>query len=113
MSEWTDITNESELANGEIKLLEIADTRIAIINLDGEYFAIKDVCSHEGFPMLGCGLEPAKLIQGDELLCPRHGARFSIRNGEPLCPPAFEPIHTYEVRLHEGMVQIMAPKPDN
>ena len=111
MSNWIDIANVEELGPGTVKLIEINDTRIAVINLDGEYFAIKDVCSHEGFPMLGCGLDPADLIHGDQVLCPRHGARFSIRTGEPLCPPAFEPLESYPVRTHEEMVQIMAPKP--
>lgn len=110
MSKWIYIANQTEFGQGQFRLIEANDTRIAVINLDGEYFALKDVCSHEGFPMLGCGLEPGELICGDELVCPRHGARFSIRTGEPLCPPAYEPVETYQVRIHEGMVQLMTPK---
>jgi 3-phenylpropionate/trans-cinnamate dioxygenase ferredoxin subunit len=111
MSNWLDVTTEADLKKNKVCLIEINDTRIAVINLGGEYFAIKDVCSHEGFPMLGCGLDPTELIHGDEVLCPRHGARFSIRTGEPLCPPAFEPLESYPVRTHEEMVQIIAQKP--
>ncbi len=110
MSNWLDVTSEADLQKNKVCLIEINNTRIAVINLDGQYFAVKDVCSHEGFPMLGSGLDPGELINGEELLCPRHGARFSIRSGKPLCPPAFVPIETYEVRIHEKMVQIMAPK---
>ena len=110
MSKWINIANQTEFGEGQSRLTEVNDTRIAVINLNGEYFALKDVCSHEGFPMLGCGLEHSELICGDELVCPRHGARFSIRTGEPLCPPAYEPVETYQVRIHEGMVQLMTPK---
>ncbi len=110
MTAWIDVANSEEFIPDQSRLIEIDDIRIAVINLDGEYFALKDVCSHEGFPMLGCGMEPGKLICGDELVCPRHGARFSIRTGEPLCPPAYEPVETYQVRIHEGMVQLMTPK---
>ncbi len=113
MNRWIDVIRKDELTNGEAKLLEVSDTRIAVIYLDGEFFAIKDVCSHEGFAILGCGMDPSELIHGEELLCPRHGARFSIRSGAPLCPPAFEALETYQVRIHEEMVQIMAPKPRN
>lgn len=110
MTAWIDVANSEEFIPGQSRLIEVDDIRIAVINLDGEYFALKDVCSHEGFPMLGCGMELGELICGDELVCPRHGARFSIRTGEPLGPPAYEPVETYQVRIHEGMVQLMTIK---
>ena len=106
MSDWINISSQAEFGEGQSRLVEVDDTRIAVFNLDGEYFAMEDVCTHDGSPLLGCGLEPEDLIEGDEVICPRHGARFSIRSGEALSPPAYEPICTFSVRVEDGMVQI-------
>ena len=82
MSDWVDVAAVSEFVPGSARLVDVDDTMIAVFNLDGEYFAIEDVCSHDGSPLLGCGLDPQDLIDGDEIICPRHGARFSIKTGE-------------------------------
>ena len=106
MSDWINISSQAEFGEGQSRLVEVDDTRIAVFNLDGEYFAMEDVCTHDGSPLLGCGLDPEDLIEGDEVICPRHGARFSIRSGEALSPPAYESICTFSVRVEDGMVQI-------
>lgn len=106
MTNWVDVASEDEFGKGQTRLVETDDTRIAVFNLDGEYFALEDICSHDGSPLLGCGLEPEDLVYGDELMCPRHGARFSIRNGEALTPPAYKPVRTFAVQIDNGMVRI-------
>jgi 3-phenylpropionate/trans-cinnamate dioxygenase ferredoxin subunit len=73
---------------------------VVLVNLDGEFYAIEDVCTHDGGP-LGEGE-----LEGSELICPRHGARFDVRTGDALTLPAFEPAPTYEVRLEDGDVLV-------
>ena len=100
MSEWTNVAAASEIGPGEHRVVDIDDVVIAVFNLDGAYFAIEDVCTHDfGTLTGGC-------VEGGEIMCPRHGARFDIRTGEALTPPAYEPVATFPVRIHNGVVQI-------
>ncbi len=91
---------------GQARLVDVDNVMIAVFNLEGKYHVIEDVCTHDGSPMLGCGLESEKVIDGGEIICPRHGARFCIKTGNALTPPAFEPTTTFPVRVEDGMVQV-------
>jgi 3-phenylpropionate/trans-cinnamate dioxygenase ferredoxin component len=112
MSRWINVSGLAEFGAGQSRLVDLDDTRVAVFNLEGEYFAMEDVCTHDGSPLLGSGLEAEDLIDGDEIICPRHGARFSIRTGEALTPPAYEPVSNFPVRVHNGMVQIRDHRDD-
>jgi len=112
MSDWVEISAQTEFNEGESRLVNINDVRVAVFNLGGEYYAIEDVCTHDGSPLLGCGLDPEDLIEGDEIICPRHGARFSIRTGKALCPPAYEPVCSFPVRISNGRIQVRDPRTD-
>ena len=106
MAGWFNVAPEEELSSGQAKLVDVDNVMIAVFNLDGEYYAIEDVCTHDGAPMLGCGLEPEKIIDGAEIICPRHGARFCVKTGSALSAPAYEPAPTFPVRVENGMVQV-------
>jgi 3-phenylpropionate/trans-cinnamate dioxygenase ferredoxin subunit len=112
MSDWINVALEDDFGPGQSQLVETEEAMIAIFNLDGDYFAIEDVCSHDGSPMLGCGLEPEDVVEGDQLICPRHGARFCIRTGTALTPPAYEPIAKFPVRVKNSMVQVLDERSD-
>ena len=100
MSEWTDVSDVDSFPPGDHRLVDVDDVPVAVFNLDGEFFAIEDVCTHDyGQLTGGC-------IEGDEIVCPRHAARFSIRTGEALTPPAYEAVSTFPVRVCEGHVQV-------
>jgi 3-phenylpropionate/trans-cinnamate dioxygenase ferredoxin subunit len=105
MSGWVDVAPAAELKPGQGRLVEVDGAQIAVFNVDGEYYAILDECTHDSSPFLGCGLEAADLLDGDQVVCPRHGARFCVKTGAALTPPAYEPVATFPVRIHEGMVQ--------
>ena len=105
MSDWVDVAPVAEFSPGHTRLVEIDQASIAVINLDGHFYALEDVCTHDGSPMLGCGLEPTEVIDGNQIICPRHGARFCIKSGEALTPPAYEPVAIFPVRVENGMVQ--------
>jgi len=100
MSDWTDVGAASELPAGSRKLINTAAGEIAVFNLDGEYFAIADICTHDG------GELASGRCEGDQIICPRHGARFCIRDGRSLTPPAYEDIETFPVRVENGIVQV-------
>ena len=106
MAGWFDVAPESEFGPGQSRLVEVDNVMVAVFNLDGELYAIEDICTHDRSPMLGCGLRQEDLVYGDQIVCPRHGARFSIRTGDALSPPAYEPLATFPVRIENGMVQV-------
>ncbi len=93
MTKFVKVARAGEINSGEKKIVEVDGTLVVVINLDGEYYAIEDVCTHDGGP-LGEGR-----LEGDQIICPRHGARFDVRSGDALTLPAFEPVPTYEVRV--------------
>ena len=106
MSAWTNVAPTGELGPDEYLTVDIDDVAIAVFNLDGEYFAIEDVCTHDfGTLTGGC------VVDG-RIMCPRHGAHFDIRTGEALTPPAYEPVATFPVRIREGIVQVRDDRDD-
>ena len=106
MSDWIDVAKVNELPPGERRIVDVDDVQIAVFNLDGEYYAIEDVCTHDYAPLADAKLE------GDEIICPRHGARFCIKTGAVTAPPAYEPVPTFPVRVREGMIQVRDPRWD-
>lgn len=100
MSDWIDVAPVDTLPPGSRRVVHADDAAIAVFNVGGRFYAVEDVCSHDGAP-LGDGE-----VDGDEIVCPRHGARFCLRTGEALTPPAYEPIPTFPVRVENGVVQV-------
>jgi len=100
MSDWIDVAPQGDLAAGQWRSLDVDGMPVAVFNLDGRYYAIEDVCTHDGGILTGGALE------GEEIVCPRHGARFSIKTGAVLAPPAYEDVATFAVRVEGGMVQV-------
>jgi 3-phenylpropionate/trans-cinnamate dioxygenase ferredoxin subunit len=100
MTEWTHAADESDLNPGQHVVIDVDDVMVAVFNIDGEFYAIEDVCTHDGSEIAsGC-------IYGDEIECPRHGARFSIKTGEVTAPPAYDPVDIFPVQVVNGMVQV-------
>jgi len=100
MSHWLDVAAADELPPGAKKLIESEAGPIAVFNVDGEFFAIEDLCSHDG------GDLASGRCDGDQIICPRHGARFCIRTGKALTRPAYEDIETFPVQVEAGVVQV-------
>jgi 3-phenylpropionate/trans-cinnamate dioxygenase ferredoxin subunit len=91
MSEFMQVALRDEIVPGGKKLVDLEGRAIAVFNVDGHFYAIDDVCTHDGGPLAEGELE------GAEIRCPRHGARFDVRTGKALCFPAFEPVATLAV----------------
>jgi 3-phenylpropionate/trans-cinnamate dioxygenase ferredoxin subunit len=97
---WIDVAAVFDLNPGDRRVVNVEGVTVAVFNIDGEYFAIRDACTHDG------GILSNGQVEGDEIVCPRHGARFSLRTGAVLGPPAYEDLETYFVRVTQGKVQI-------
>jgi 3-phenylpropionate/trans-cinnamate dioxygenase ferredoxin subunit len=100
MSEPVPVANRVELPPGGKKLVDVDGRAIALFNVEGRYFAIDDVCTHDGGPLAEGEL------QGCEIECPRHGARFDVRSGKPLCMPAIEPVATHRVEVRGDVIYL-------
>ena len=75
-------------------------TRVIVMKIDEGFYALEDVCTHDYL-----SLEEGD-IEGDQIICPFHGARFCIKTGEVKEQPAYEDLTTFPTRLADGMVQI-------
>ena len=102
--EYIEIAPVSELPNGERLFVEIADKPIVIFNIADQIFAIGDVCTHDNGP-LGDGD-----LEGHEIVCPRHGAKFDVRTGKATQMPAVEDIPAYPVQVRDGNIFVGMPK---
>jgi glycine betaine catabolism B len=104
----------SEVNNDFVKVAETKDVQpsnmlevslegegsVGIANVDGKYYAIGNVCTHEGGPLADGSLE------GYEVECPWHGSKFDVRSGKVTNPPANEPEPTYDVKVDGNSILI-------
>lgn len=104
MSEMIKVATVGDVPQNGSKLVEIDGIRIALFNLNGAYYAIEDVCTHDGGPLV-----EGEIVNGHEVRCPRHGARFDIRTGAALSLPAFEPTVVYDVYIQGDDLLIESP----
>lgn len=100
MAAWVSAGREADLAPGEVRVVQAGRTRLAVCNVEGELYCIDDVCTHDGGP-----LDQGEL-DGNEIECPRHGARFDVRSGRATCMPAVVPVKTHPVRVVDGEIQV-------
>ena len=100
MSGWVDVINENALADGENIVIDVDGTDVAVFKIEGGFYAIEDVCSHDGAEIASGELD------GYEIICPRHGARFCVKTGAVKSPPAYENIEVFPVRIENGKVQV-------
>ena len=91
-----------ELADGATRLVDVAGEAVLLCHDEGQVYAIENRCSHLEEP-LACGK-----IKWGWIACPAHGARFDLATGEPMNPPATEPIRTFPVRVVDGMIEVAA-----
>ena len=93
----------ADLPNGERLFVETDGKQIVVFNIAGQYFAIGDVCTHDDGP-LGDGL-----LEDFNIVCPRHGAEFDVRNGKAMMMPAVVDIPAYPVKIVDGKILLGLP----
>lgn len=94
------VAGVEDVPAGTIRAVEVEGVSVALLNLDGTIFAVHDECTHERFPLSEGN------FQDGELVCLLHGARFDVRTGAVLGPPAYEPVKTYEVSVEGSDIMV-------
>ena len=100
MANFVTAAKTSDIEPGTVQVVEVNGARIALCNVDGSFYAIDDVCTHDGGP-----LDQGEL-EGDQIECPRHGALFDVKTGRALTLPAVVPVKTYPVQVEGDDVKV-------
>jgi len=102
-SGWVDIGAADTVSEAHGLSAEVDGYVVLIVRCGEAYYAVEDRCTHDGEPLDGGE------IAACEIVCPRHGARFDLKTGEALTPPAYEPLRTFPVRVEAGRVLVESP----
>lgn len=101
---WEKVARTADLVPGTATVVEAGGRRLALCNTgDGAFHAIDDVCTHDGGPL------DQGILDGNQIECPRHGARFDVITGRALTLPAVRPVKTYPTRVTNGSVEVEVP----
>ena len=100
---WVDVGSAAALAEASPLAVDVDGLALMVVRCGNEIYAVEDRCTHDGEPLEGGEVESCQII------CPRHGARFGLRTGEALTPPAYEPLRSYAVREENGRVLLEQP----
>jgi 3-phenylpropionate/trans-cinnamate dioxygenase ferredoxin subunit len=100
MSQFITVAKKIEIPDQTAKCVQVGGKRVALFNLNGTFFAIDDACTHMG------GALSEGLVQGNEVVCPLHGARFAIGSGEVTAPPAQDGVTRYNVHIRGEEIEI-------
>ncbi len=100
MADFIMVTKTDDIEPGKVKVYEVAGKQVAICNVDGTFYAIDDVCTHDGGP-----LDQGELL-GDQIECPRHGALFNVKTGKALTLPAVAPVKSYPVQVEGDDIKV-------
>jgi 3-phenylpropionate/trans-cinnamate dioxygenase ferredoxin subunit len=98
--EFVAAARTKDIPPGHVRVFTVDGLDVAIANVDGSFYAIDDVCTHDGGP-LGEGT-----LFGDQVECPRHGARFDVKTGRVKALPAVLPVRTYEVKVEGDIIKV-------
>ncbi len=101
MADYITVATTDELKPGDRIVVDVAEHYVAIFNVDGKYYAIEDVCTHDDGP-----LAEGELF-GTIIECPRHGAQFDITTGKVVRMPAITPVPWYPVRVEGTEIQVL------
>src|SRR5262245_61921840 len=93
MTDFVKVAKADEINPGQARLIDVKGKQIAVFNINGDFFAIDNMCTHEE-----ASLAEGEIL-GHEVTCPLHGAKFDVRTGEVLGPPAYDDVACYAVRV--------------
>jgi len=103
VTDWLDAAAADSVPESASLSVEVGGVALVIARCGNEYYAIEDQCTHDGESLAGAEVEDC------EIICPRHFARFCLKSGEALTPPAYEPVRTYRVRAENGRLLVEVP----
>jgi 3-phenylpropionate/trans-cinnamate dioxygenase ferredoxin subunit len=97
-----DVCPVDELPPGAVKLVHVGSIAVGVYNLNGEFYALEDRCSHDDGPLCEGDFD----VEEGVAICPRHGSNIDIRTGEALTLPAVFPVDTFPVTVEDGIVRV-------
>jgi len=100
MAEFVKAARTDEVPPGQGKLVVVKGKEIALFNIEGDIYALDNLCTHEEGPLA------EGEVEGHEVTCPWHGAKFDIRTGEVLQDPAYEAVARYNVRVSGSDIEV-------
>ncbi|GBD10377.1 Benzene 1,2-dioxygenase system ferredoxin subunit [bacterium HR23] len=100
---WIAVASPRDIPPGTARVVQAGGRSLAVCNVDGQFFAVQNLCTHDGGP-LGEGV-----LFGYAIECPRHGARFDVRTGAVLALPAVRPIQTFKTRIQGDKIEVALP----
>ena len=103
MPQWIDVCDAAAVGDTEPLGVEADGFALVIARCAEGFYAVEDRCTHDGEPLAGAEVEAC------EIICPRHGARFCLKTGEALTPPAYEPVRTFKVRREGARLLVEIP----
>jgi len=102
---YVEVARVEEVSVGAVRLVEVGGRQLALVNVDGEFFAVDNECTHRGGRMSEGELNEDWAEHALE--CPLHGSVFDVRTGEVLNPPAQTPLRTYPVEVDGGAIKVL------
>jgi len=102
MSDFLPVAKVSDIPDPGKVLVEVEDRLVVLIRAAGHFYALDDVCTHDGGPLSEGPLDP----QAGTIACPRHGAKFDVKTGAALTMPATKPTKAHDVKVDGGQVLV-------
>ncbi len=102
MSEFVRVARTADVPPGSVVRVDVDGHRVALANVDGQFYAIDDTCTHEDASLSEGG------IAGEIVVCPKHGSRFNVKTGRVMSLPAVRSVAVYPVRV-EGDTVLISP----
>ena len=100
MRDWTTVEGEAALGEGQLLPVDLDGVGVLLVRHHGCIYALENRCTHDGTELTG------GTVEDDAVVCPHHGARFSLADGAALCAPAYEALTTFPVRVEDGCIQV-------
>ena len=102
LSDKVTVCPAAELADGEMRLVDVEGRKIGVFNCGGDLYAIEDRCSHDDGPLAEGEFDS----QACTVECPRHGSLFDLTTGRPKTLPAYVPVETFSVTIEDDAIQL-------
>jgi len=100
MADFVKVARTDEIAPGQGKMVEVSGKKIALFNMEGSFYAIDDTCTHRGGPL------SEGVLEGNQVICPWHGATYDVTTGDALGPPAPKGVARYNVRVEGSSIEV-------
>lgn len=102
MSDFQRVASVSDFGDPDRQLVEVDDQLVVVVHAGGKFYALDDVCTHDGGPLSDGEIDPAACT----IACPRHGAKFDLATGAAKTMPATKPTVAHEVKVENGAVLV-------